>query len=62
MKRRSSRTANRCLARMEEMNAKVIYRENIEGGHAGTAGSRRQALMSALASSFLEKELASPGP
>ncbi len=46
------------VARMKEQGHDVIYYENIEGGHGGAANNKQQAFMSALAYTFLLKELA----
>jgi prolyl oligopeptidase len=35
----------------------VLYYENIEGGHAGSANNKEQAYMNALAFTFLLKQL-----
>ena len=49
--------ARKMVARMEEQGHEVVYYENIEGGHGGAANSKQQAYMSALAYTFLLKEL-----
>jgi prolyl oligopeptidase len=46
------------VARMKEQGHDVLYYENIEGGHGGAA-NKQAAYMSALAYTFLLKELAS---
>ena len=45
---------------MKEQGHDVLYCENIEGGHGGAANEMQAAFMSALAYTFLLKELASP--
>ena len=47
-------------ARMKEQGHDVLYYENIEGGHGGAANNKETAYMSALAYTFLLKELAKP--
>jgi prolyl oligopeptidase len=42
---------------MKEQGHDVIYYENIEGGHGGAANNKQSAYMSALAYTFLLKEL-----
>ncbi|HZL91512.1 MAG TPA: hypothetical protein VFB96_24295 [Pirellulaceae bacterium] len=42
---------------MKSQGHDVIYYENIEGGHGGTADNKPQAFMSALAFSFLWNQL-----
>lgn len=49
--------ARKMVARMKEMGHNVLYYENIEGGHGGAANNKQVAFMSALAYSFLLKEL-----
>ena len=49
--------ARKMVARMKEQGHEVLYYENIEGGHGGSANNRQAAFMSALAYSFLRKEL-----
>lgn len=49
--------ARKMVARMEEQGHDVIYYENIEGGHGGAANNQQAAYMSALAYTFLRKEL-----
>jgi prolyl oligopeptidase len=44
-------------AKMQEQGHSVLLYENIEGGHGGAANNQQQALMNALAYSFLLKEL-----
>ena len=45
------------VARMEAQGHDVLYYENIEGGHGGAANHKQAAYMSALAYTFLLKEL-----
>jgi prolyl oligopeptidase len=52
--------ARKMVARMEEQEHDVLYYENIEGGHGGAANNKQAAFMSALAYTFLLKELAPP--
>ena len=40
-----------------ERDDKVLYYENIEGGHGGAADSKQQAFMNVLYLEFLKKEL-----
>jgi prolyl oligopeptidase len=49
--------ARKMVARMKEFGHDVLYYENIEGGHAGAADNKQAAYMSALAYTFLSKEL-----
>jgi prolyl oligopeptidase len=49
--------ARKMFARMKEQGHDVLYYENIEGGHGGAADNRQLAYMSALAYSFLVKQL-----
>lgn len=49
--------ARKMVARMKEQGHDVLYYENIEGGHGGAANSKQSAYMSALAYTFLLKEL-----
>ncbi len=51
--------ARKMVARMEEQGHKVLYYENIEGGHPGAANNKQQAYMSALSYTFLWKQLGS---
>ena len=53
--------ARKMVARMKEQGHDVIYYENIEGGHGGAANNKQAAYMSALAYTFLLKELAPAG-
>jgi prolyl oligopeptidase len=50
--------ARKMVARMKEQGHDVIYYENIEGGHGGAANNKQSAYMSALAYTFLLKEVA----
>ena len=49
--------ARKMVARMKEQGHDVLYYENIEGGHGGAANNKQSAYMSALAYTFLLKEL-----
>ena len=49
--------ARKMVARMKEQGHDVLYYENIEGGHGGAANNKQLAYMSALAYTFLLKEL-----
>jgi len=49
--------ARKMVARMKEQGHNVLYYENMEGGHAGAANNKQIAFMSALAYTFLWKEL-----
>jgi prolyl oligopeptidase len=49
--------ARKMVARMQEQGHDVLYYENIEGGHGGAANNKQSAYMSALAYTFLLKEL-----
>ncbi|MGE3800889.1 MAG: prolyl oligopeptidase family protein [Candidatus Kapaibacterium sp.] len=40
--------ARKMAARMEEMGNRILYYENMEGGHAGAANNRQTAMMQAL--------------
>ena len=44
---------------MKEQGHDVLYYEIIEGGHGGAANNKQAAYVSALAYTFLLKELAS---
>jgi prolyl oligopeptidase len=50
--------ARKMVARMREQGHNVLYYENIEGGHGGAADNKQAAFMSALAFTFLWRELA----
>ena len=49
--------ARKMVARMTEQGHDVLYYENIEGGHGGAANNKQAAYMTALAYTFLLKEL-----
>jgi len=49
--------ARKMVALMEAQGHNVLYYENIEGGHGGAANNKQSAFMSALAYTFLIKEL-----
>ena len=49
--------ARKMVARMQERGHDVLYYENIEGGHGAAANNRQMAYMSALAYTFLWREL-----
>ena len=49
--------ARKMVAKMKEMGKDVLYYENIEGGHGGAADNKQAAFMSALAYTFLWKQL-----
>src|SRR5262245_53182227 len=49
--------ARKMVAKMKEQGHDVLYYENIEGGHGGAANNKQTAYMSALAYTFLLKEL-----
>ena len=53
--------ARRMAIKMEAMGADVLFYENIEGGHGGSANNKQQAFMSALAFTFLWKQLGGTG-
>jgi prolyl oligopeptidase len=42
---------------MKAQGHDVVYYENVEGGHGGAADNKQQAFMSALAFTFLWKQL-----
>ncbi|EWH01781.1 prolyl oligopeptidase family serine peptidase [Halomonas sp. BC04] len=52
--------ARKMMARMHEQGHRVLYYENIEGGHGGAADSRQRAHMQALAFTFLGQRLFDP--
>ena len=52
--------ARKMVARMKEQGHDVLCCENIEGGHGGAANNKQAAYVSALAHTFLLKELAPP--
>jgi len=49
--------ARKMVARMKEQGHDVLYYENIEGGHGGSANNAQAAYMSALAYTFLWNQL-----
>ena len=49
--------ARKMFARMQEQGHNVLCYENIEGGHGAAANNQQAAYMSALAFTFLSKEL-----
>ena len=49
--------ARKMVAKMEAQRHDVLYYENVEGGHAGSADNRQLAFMSALAYTFLWQHL-----
>jgi prolyl oligopeptidase len=49
--------ARKMMARMESQGHKVLYYENIEGGHGGAADNKQIAYMQALAYTFLRQQL-----
>jgi prolyl oligopeptidase len=49
--------ARKMAARLKEQGHKVLYYENIEGGHGAAANNKQVAFMEALAYTFLWKEL-----
>jgi prolyl oligopeptidase len=49
--------ARKMVARMEAQGHDVLYYENVEGGHGGSANNTQEAYMLALAYSFLWKQL-----
>ncbi len=49
--------ARKMVAKMKAEGHDVLYYENVEGGHAGAANNKQQAFLSALAYTFLWKEL-----
>ncbi len=49
--------ARKMVAKMKEQGHDILYYENIEGGHGGAANNKQAAYMSALAYTFLLKEL-----
>lgn len=53
--------ARKMVARLLEQGHDVLYYENIEGGHGGAANNQQQAFMSALALTFLWKQLGGTG-
>ena len=53
--------ARKLAAKMESQGHDVLFYENTEGGHAGSADNKQTAYMSALAYTFLAKELGLEG-
>ncbi len=53
--------ARRMVYRLEQQGHEVLYYENVEGGHAGSANNQQRAFMSALGYTFLWKHLGAPG-
>ena len=49
--------ARKMTARLEEFGKRVLYYENIEGGHGGAADNRQRAFMDALGYTFLDRRL-----
>ncbi|HKA08486.1 MAG TPA: prolyl oligopeptidase family serine peptidase [Gemmataceae bacterium] len=49
--------ARKMMAKMQEMGHDVLLYENIEGGHGGAADNKQRAFMSALAYTFLWKQV-----
>jgi prolyl oligopeptidase len=49
--------ARKMAAKMQSLGQDVLYYENVEGGHGGSANNEQAAYMSALAYAFLRKEL-----
>ena len=49
--------ARKMAAKMQSLGQDILYYENIEGGHGGSANNEQAAYMNALAYSFLRKEL-----
>jgi len=49
--------ARKMAAQLQELGKRVLYYENIEGGHGGAANNRQRAFMDALGYTFLEREL-----
>jgi prolyl oligopeptidase len=50
--------ARKMAAKMQSLGQDVLYYENIEGGHGGSANNQQAAHMNALAYAFLRQELA----
>jgi prolyl oligopeptidase len=50
--------ARKMTALLESLGKRILYYENIEGGHGGAADNRQRAFMDALAYTFLEQALA----
>ena len=51
------RDARKMAAKMLEMGHEVLLYENMEGGHSAAADNKQAAFMSALAYTFLWKQL-----
>jgi len=49
--------ARKMAAKMQSLDQDILYYENIEGGHGGSANNRQAAYMSTLAYTFLRREL-----
>jgi prolyl oligopeptidase len=49
--------ARKMVAKMKDQGHDILYYENIEGGHGGAADNKQAAFMSALAYTFLWKQL-----
>ena len=49
--------ARKMVARMKDQGHDILYYENIEGGHGGAADNKQAAFMSALAYTFLWRQL-----
>jgi prolyl oligopeptidase len=54
--------ARKMVARMIDQGHDVLYYENIEGGHGGAANNEQRAYLSALAYTFLARQLELPEP
>ena len=54
--------ARKMAARMEEMGKPVLYYENMEGGHAGSANAEQLATLSAVQIVYLMQKLMEPAP
>jgi prolyl oligopeptidase len=52
--------ARKMMAKMKDQGHDVLYYENVEGGHAGSANNKEAAFMSALAYQFLWNQLGTP--
>jgi len=50
--------ARKMAAKMQSLGQDILYYENIEGGHGGSANNEQAAYMNALAYSFLRGQLA----
>jgi prolyl oligopeptidase len=49
--------ARKMAAKLQSLGQNVLYYENIEGGHGGSANNQQAAYMNALAYSFLRQQL-----